>query len=222
MSRDYPTVVIYGTGEYAKAVFEILSLRDVPVAGFLDPDPSRRNTLFLSRPVLGSEVAILSGAITFHAAVIAVENPPARARIAETFRTAGIPLFSAIHPHAVISPSARLEAGCVVLPGVIVGPEAEVAEGAALHAGVILETGAHVGAFCTLAPAAVIGPGASVADRSFIGARATVMEKCAVGSHVMVGAHSLVLTDLPDHVLAYGTPAQVTDSWPERGKLQAL
>lgn len=221
MSRDYPTVVIYGTGEYAKAVFEILSLREVPVVGFLDPDPTRRNTTFLSRPILGSEVALLSGAITFHAAVIAIETSEPRARIAEMFRTTGVPLFSAIHPHAVISPSAQLQSGVVVFPGVVVAPDAIIEEGVVLHAGVLIETGAHIGSFCTLAPAVVIGPNAHIDTHTFIGVRATILENCSVGNHSMIGAHSLVRDNLPDHILAYGTPALVVDSWPERGKLQS-
>jgi acetyltransferase-like isoleucine patch superfamily enzyme len=35
----------------------------------------------------------------------------------------------------------------------------------------------------------------------------------------MVGAGAVVVTDLPDHVLALGVPALVVDSWPERGNL---
>ncbi len=220
MSREYPTVVVYGTGNHAEAVFEILSLREVPVAGFLDPDPAKRNTVFCSRPILGSEVAVLSGAITFHAAVVAVEDSDARARIAEMFRTAGVPLFSAIHPSAIISPSARIEAGCVAFAGAIVGTGAQVGEGTVLHAGAIVETAARVGSFCTLAPAALIGPRSGVGSHTFVGARATIMEGRQVGHHVMVGAHGLVLTDLPDHVLARGIPAVVVDSWPQRGRLE--
>jgi len=65
---------------------------------------------------------------------------------------------------------------------------------------------------------ASIGPGATLAGNVRVGAysaiclQAGVAEKVSIGSHTVVGAGSVVLDDLPDGVLAYGTPALVVRS----------
>ena len=60
-----------------------------------------------------------------------------------------------------------------------------------------------------------MAPGGTLAGNVRVGAytavclQAAVTEKCSIGAHSVVGAGSVVLTDLPDHVLAYGVPARI-------------
>jgi acetyltransferase-like isoleucine patch superfamily enzyme len=49
----------------------------------------------------------------------------------------------------------------------------------------------------------------SIGNCCFIGPRATVVRGVTVGDHTVVGAHSFVDTDLPDNVIAIGTPARI-------------
>ena len=51
--------------------------------------------------------------------------------------------------------------------------------------------------------------GVTVGDGAWLGARVTVMDGVTVGKDTIVGAHSLVTKDLPDRVIALGTPASV-------------
>jgi len=46
-----------------------------------------------------------------------------------------------------------------------------------------------------------------VGDHTWIAADVTVLRGVSVGSHCIVGTRSLLTTDLPDHTLAYGSPA---------------
>lgn len=41
-----------------------------------------------------------------------------------------------------------------------------------------------------------------------IGSHSTLMPNVTVGENSIVGAHSLVLSDIPDNVIAYGVPAK--------------
>jgi serine acetyltransferase len=50
---------------------------------------------------------------------------------------------------------------------------------------------------------------------SWLGAGAVVLPGAYIGRHVVVGAGSVVTTDLPDHVVAVGSPARVVG---ERGR----
>lgn len=46
-------------------------------------------------------------------------------------------------------------------------------------------------------------------DCFWVGAGVTVLKGSRIGSHCVIGAHSLVTGEVPDHSLAYGVPARV-------------
>jgi len=51
--------------------------------------------------------------------------------------------------------------------------------------------------------------GITVGDGAWLGARVTVLDGASVGRGTVVGAHSLVNTDLPEMSICFGTPAKV-------------
>lgn len=51
--------------------------------------------------------------------------------------------------------------------------------------------------------------GASVGEGTWLGAKVTVADGAKVGRHCIIGAHALVLGDIPDHSVAVGIPAKV-------------
>lgn len=51
--------------------------------------------------------------------------------------------------------------------------------------------------------------GVSVGDGAWIGAHTTVLDGAKIGAGAVVGANSLVKTELPDMSVSYGTPARI-------------
>ena len=49
----------------------------------------------------------------------------------------------------------------------------------------------------------------AIGDHVWISSDVTVLRGVQIGSHVVIGARSLVNRDVPDHSLAYGFPARV-------------
>ena len=66
-----------------------------------------------------------------------------------------------------------------------------------------MERGAHV------CPGARLGGFVVVKETAWIGLGTTVRDRVTIGRGTVVGAGSLVLRDLPDGVVAYGTPAAI-------------
>jgi maltose O-acetyltransferase len=63
-----------------------------------------------------------------------------------------------------------------------------------------------------------------IGDRVFIGASAIVLPGVRIGSDVVVGAGTVVTTDIPDGVVAAGNPARVIaklDEWMARREAEA-
>lgn len=49
----------------------------------------------------------------------------------------------------------------------------------------------------------------TIGDNCSVGINTTILGKVTIGNNVTIGAHSLVLTDIPDNAVAVGVPAKV-------------
>ena len=52
--------------------------------------------------------------------------------------------------------------------------------------------------------------GATIGDGTWLGSKSTVLDGVTIGRDCIVGAHSLVNTDLPEFSVAVGVPARIT------------
>jgi acetyltransferase-like isoleucine patch superfamily enzyme len=55
----------------------------------------------------------------------------------------------------------------------------------------------------------MIGGKTRIGDRTWLGIGATLIDKVSVGTGCVVGAGAVVVSDLPDRVLAVGVPARI-------------
>ena len=141
-------------------------------------------------------------------ALAAVGENAQRERLCETLSRAGFELINAVHPTAAITRGVRMGRN------VIVGPCAAVGVGTELGDGVFLNTSSSVDHDCVLGECVHVCPGTHLAGnvkvgrRSWIGIGSSVIQGITIGADVFVGAGSVVVRDLPDGVLAYGSPAR--------------
>ena len=78
--------------------------------------------------------------------------------------------------------------------------------------GVIIEDEVQIGSHCSIYSVSTIDnkKGKVTLKRNCkIGSHSTVLPGVAVGENSIVGAHSLVASDIPPNVIAYGVPAKV-------------
>ena len=61
--------------------------------------------------------------------------------------------------------------------------------------------------FC--GPGCTLTAGCRIGEGAFLGAGTVVIGPARVGRHSVIGAGATVLSDIPDRVLAIGTPATV-------------
>lgn len=128
-----------------------------------------------------------------------------------------------VHPDAFIAPTAtligdvRVEAGASVWYGavlradictIVVRAGANVQDNSVIHGAP--DSVVEVGAGATVAHSCIVH-GATIGERGLLGNASTLLDGASLGAGSMVAAGSLVSpgTDIPDGVLAAGTPAQV-------------
>ena len=78
--------------------------------------------------------------------------------------------------------------------------------------GVIIEDDVQIGSHCSVYSVSTIDNTSGeviLKTNCKIGSHSTVLPGVTIGKNSIIGAHSLVNTDIPDNVVAYGVPAKV-------------
>jgi sugar O-acyltransferase (sialic acid O-acetyltransferase NeuD family) len=203
-------VIVYGAGGQARVLLELMDRAGIcPIAGLVDDDAALHGTKIDGILVLGppDRLASFIRVHRIHRAAIALGNNVLRRKFAEHARSLGLRLPVLIHPGALVSPTAHLGDGTVVMAGAIVGAHARVGELA------IINTRASVDHDCVLGDCVHIAPGATlcgnitVGNEAFIGAGATLIPDLIVGDGAIVGAGATVIRDVSSNTTVVGCPA---------------
>ncbi len=135
-----------------------------------------------------------------------------RRNFLEIFRKTGFNTPKLIHSSAVVSTSALIGENSHILAGAVIAPMVKIGEAC------IVNTNASVDHECVLAAGVHIAPGTTlcgcvrVGENTLVGAGSVVLPRIKIGSNVVIGAGSVVTRDIPDSVIAFGSPARIIKS----------
>ncbi len=205
-------LIIWGASGHALVVADIVRLESKDqIVGLLDDlRPARAGSEFHGYTILGGSdqlERLHNDGVT--ACILGFGNCGARLRLSDLVRGYGFSLATAIHPGAIVAADIPVGPGSVIVAGSVVNPAAEIG------GNVIINTCASVDHECVIEDGVHIAPGVHLAARvevgrgSWVGIGSVVKEGVHIGRGSMIGAGSVVLSDIPDGVLAYGTPAKV-------------
>lgn len=205
-------VIIIGAGGHGQVVADILLQMATQGAaltpvGYVDDDASLTGRQLIGLPVLG-RVADLA-AIEHDAVTIAIGANRTRRKLLMNLQAQGESLVAAIHPSAVVAPSATIGAGAVLCAGVIVNPGATIGANTIVNTGATVDHHNVIGDHAHIAPGVHLGGDVAIGEGTLIGIGAVVMPQRRVGAWCTVGAGAVVTRDLPDQVVAIGAPARV-------------
>jgi sugar O-acyltransferase (sialic acid O-acetyltransferase NeuD family) len=213
-------VLIVGAGGHGQVVADILLCAHraggiaVPV-GYLDDAPGLQGQTRLGLPVLGSLEQI--GEIPHDDVILAIGDNCARKSLYEHLEGRGERFATAIHPRSVIASDVQIGPGSMVCAGVVVNPGSVVGANVILNTGCTVDHHNRIGDHVHIAPGAHLGGDVGIGEGTLVGIGATVMPQRRVGDWSVVGAGALVHVDLPDRVVAVGTPARAIRSLATKG-----
>jgi UDP-perosamine 4-acetyltransferase len=212
MTSEPIRVLGVGAGGHAKVVLEILAAScGYDVVGLLDADLARVGTALHGLPVLGGDELLerqYDGGV-LHAFIGlggAADTRPRRS-LYERVRSVGFDVVSAVHPSAVISPSARIGAGATVAACAFVGPDVMLGENVTVNTGALIDHDCRVANHVHVAIGARLASGVVIEDGAHIGAGATVLQGLHIGAGAIVGAGAVVVHDVEPDVVVVGVPA---------------
>lgn len=186
-------VIIIGAGGHGKVIFDILTASGDIVAGFLDDDPAK--------DVLGK----VSDYYKFHDVefVIGIGNPRTRERISRS----ECKWYTAIHPTAVISPSAIIGEGTVVMANAVINANTTIGKHCIVNTSAVIDHDNNLSDFVHVSVGAKLGGTVCIGKNTWIGIGAVVSNNLNICEDCMVGAGAVVVKNIESPGTYYGVPA---------------
>ncbi len=204
-------VIVIGTGGHARVVLSILSyINNVEIIGLADRDKA-----FIGKSILGYKIITTWDQVTefFYKGInqvsLAVGDNEERAQLFYRFKERGFNILGGIHPTAVIEKGLNISEGVIVCAGAIIGTQVNIGPNSIINTGSIIDHECIIGEHVHIAPGCSIAGRVSIKSKAFIGIGSVIKEKITIGQKTVVGAGSVVVKDIPDEVVAYGTPAEI-------------
>ena len=192
---------LYGASGHAKVVMDIIKAQGNTVEAIVDDNP---------------ELSVLCGVPVVHDAkglspmIISIGNCDIRRKIAQKLCC---DFGRAIHPSAIISNSATIEEGTVVMAGVVINAEAKIGKHCIINTKSSIDHECVIEDYCHIAPGCTISGNVTIGEGTWLGVGSTIIQGVKVGKNCFIGAGSVIVNDIPDNCKAYGVPCKVKNQY---------
>jgi len=192
-------IAIYGKSGHGKVLYDIARARGFKEILWIDDDPKKEALSFLEFYEFYHETPVLLG----------IGDNLARKTLFQSLKAKGFSLPSISHPSAIISDSATIENGCVVMPNAVINADARIGLGCIINTAAVVEHDCHIDEFVHISPNASLAGNVRVSKLSHIGIGANVIQGINIGENTIVGAGACVIKSLASNIKVVGVPARI-------------
>lgn len=192
------TINLFGASGHAKVIKDIINACGDNVGCLYDDAPHCDE--INGRPVFKASQAEVEGPL-----IISIGSNRVRKLISEKYP---LQYAKSIHPQSIISPSAKIGDGTVVMQGAIIQSDAEIGCHCIINTGALVDHECVIGDFVHISPHATLCGNVCVGEGTWIGAGTTIIQGVKIGAWCVIGAGSVVINDTPDNTTAVGNPCK--------------
>jgi sugar O-acyltransferase (sialic acid O-acetyltransferase NeuD family) len=126
----------------------------------------------------------------------------------EIIRSKGGEFFNLIHPTVNISQNVYLGVGLIIFMNSIISNDTFISDFVTIQSFVAFGHDTKIGKWCHFNAYSFLGGFTTVEDEVMINTRATILPNLIVKKGATVGAGSVVIKNVPEHVTVFGIPAK--------------
>ena len=196
-------MILFGASGHAKVILDIINSGTGDIVDFILDDNSEIFDL------AGFEIdhIVDRSILQKNNTIIAIGDNKIRKYICLKYN---IMLHQAlIHKTAIVSKSATVSNGSVVMAGAVINHSANIGENSIINSNAIIEHDVSIAKFAHISPGAIVTGAVSIGEGSHIGAGASIIPGISIGKWVTIGAGAVVLKDIPDYAVVVGNPGRI-------------
>ena len=191
------SIYIYGASGHGLVVADVAKSCGYEDIVFLDDDKSKGFLAFDD----------IKENRDYHIA-FGIGNNQIRAKLYKKVKENGFFTPTLIHTSSIISPSAKIEEGTVVMPNVVVNAKAYIGKCVILNSSCVVEHESIIGDFVHISPKVSIAGDVKIGDFTHIGIGSSIIQCLEIGKNSIIGAGSVVVKNIPDFKKSYGNPCK--------------
>lgn len=203
-------VVLVGQGGHSKVVTEAIAFQsNMKTIGYLDDNHHElvfKNEFYYGPIRSTKELLLKEPNIKF---IIAIGNNKVRKLIVEKLGLKETQYITVIHPKAIISASATIGVGSVILANAVVNTDATIGAHTIINTSGIIEHDNVIEDFAHISPNATLTGTVHIEEGVHVGAGANIIPKISIGKWSTIGAGATVINHIPAFSTAVGVPARI-------------
>ena len=206
-------IIVIGSSGHAKVVIDCIEKQNKhEIVGLLDRFKEVGTSSF-GYKIIGKEedLPTLIKVYKIEGGIIAIGDNFIRYTVYNKILQ-NIPQFNfikVIHPSAQIARNVIIGIGTVILANTTISSEATIGNFCIINNNSSLDHDSKMLNYSSLAPGSSIGGNVKIGLFTAVSLGVKIIHKIIIGKHTVIGTGSTVIKNIPEYVVAYGTPAKV-------------
>lgn len=207
-SMEQTKIYIYGGGGHGMVISEIAQLKGYDVIFIDDLKGCNFDGHFKTNNLRYPCVKFSPDLPKFNV-LLGIGDNNARREVYNRLMANGFIVSSIAHPSAIISKYAKIEDAVVIMANVVVNCDSHIGCGSVLNTSCIVEHDCKIGSFSHIAPNVALAGGVKIENGCLIGVGSCIKPNIKIGENTIIGAGSVVVSDILSNKIAIGNPAKV-------------
>ena len=140
---------------------------------------------------------------------LGVYQPTHKKKIVETLNPDIEKFINIIHDGLDISYMSKLGRGVLINSKVSIAAHTTIGDFVSINRHVSIGHHTNIGKYCSINPGVNIAGNVTIGEGTTIGMGTNILHQVKIGKNSIIGAGSVVTKDIPDNVVAYGSPCRI-------------
>jgi sugar O-acyltransferase (sialic acid O-acetyltransferase NeuD family) len=140
---------------------------------------------------------------------LGVYQPQHKIKIVQSLSTDFNKFINVIHSGLDISKTSFIGIGALINSKVSIAAHTTIGDFVSINRHVSIGHHTNIGDYCSINPGVNIAGNVTIGEGTTIGMGTNILHQVKIGKNTIIGAGSVVTKDIPDNVVAYGSPCKI-------------